>query len=361
MSSLNSRIQAFHQLGEYLRLLCNNHFKAVDLNLLPFETNDSFAQLQDRLIEYLENSIHYNAWFTIDNVKFAISEWSKLLKSSHLRNWLDSYQIPDQMNPKTIGVVMAGNIPMVGFHDYLSVLMSGHQLLAKLSSDDNHLIPLLNEILGAIDADLAQEAQFTQNQLKNFDAIIATGSNNTARYFEYYFGKHPHIIRKNRNGVAVLTGEESDEELKELGKDIFTYFGLGCRNVSKLFVPKNYEFRKLFESLEHFKNMQDHTKYYNNYEYQKAIYLVNKTSHKDNEFALIKEDFNYASPIGVVYFEKYEDINLLKTRLDIDQEQIQCIVGFDFLSFGSTQKPNLNDYADGVDTIEFLLSLNKQN
>lgn len=358
MSSLSSRIQAFHQLGEYLRLLISKHLKAVELSSLTFEANDDFVIVQDRLIDYLDNSKYYNAWFTKENIEFAWNEWAELLTDHQLKNWLDSYQIPDQENPKTIGVVMAGNIPMVGFHDYLSVLLSGHQLLAKLSSDDNKLIPLLNEILSFIDPDLAQKAQFTQGQIKNFDAIIATGSNNTARYFEYYFGKYPHIIRKNRNGVAVVKGEETEEELKELGKDIFTYFGLGCRNVSKLFVPKNYEFRKLFESLEHFKEVQNHTKYYNNYEYQKAIYLVNKTSHRDNGFALFKEDLSYASPIGVVYFEEYEDLNLLKERFKMDQEQIQCIVGPEFLDFGSTQKPNLNDYADGIDTIEFLLSLN---
>jgi len=358
MATLNSRIQSFHQLGEYLRALINNQFEIIEDSSLAFDTNKEFKILQGKLVDYIENSIYYNGWFTKENVEFALNEWAELLTEARLKEWLNSYKIPDRMESKTIGVVMAGNIPMVGFHDYLSVLLSGHQLLAKLSSDDNKLIPLLHEILGIIDTDLAQKAKFTQNQLKNFDAIIATGSNNTARYFEYYFGKHPHIIRKNRNGVAVVTGKESDKDLKELGKDIFTYFGLGCRNVSKLFVPKNYEFKKLFESLECFKDVQNHTKYFNNYEYQKAIYLVNKTSHRDNGFALFKEDYTYASPIGVVYFEEYEDLGLLKARLEMDQKQIQCVVGSEFLNFGRTQKPKLNEYADGVDTMEFLLNLN---
>lgn len=361
MSSLNSRIQAFHQLGEYLRLLSNKQFIALNTDEIPFSANDEFASLQESLIDYLENSIHYNGWFNRDSVLNALNEWAELLREVHLKEWTNKYEIPKQSKPKTIGLVMAGNIPMVGFHDYLSVLLSGHRLIAKLSSDDNKLIPLLNDILSYIDADLAQNAQFTQSQLKDFDAIIATGSNNTSRYFEYYFGRYPHIIRKNRNGIAVLSGEETDEDLTALGNDIFTYFGLGCRNVSKIFVPKNYEFRKLFESLEPYKHIQYLTKYFNNYEHQKAIYLVNKTAHRDNGFVLLKEDITYASPIGVLYFEEYENIDKLKDRLYRDKEQIQCIVGKNFLSFGSSQKPKLIDYADGVDTLEFLLKQDEQD
>lgn len=357
MSSLNSRIQAFHQLGEYLRLLVDHNYQGVSDSILPFNGNDHFKSLQAQLIDYLENSNHYNAWFTQENIRFSLNEWAELLKENQLQSWLYEYQITEQKKPKTIGVVMAGNIPMVGFHDYLSILLSGNKLIAKLSSGDNKLIPLLNEMLGFIDADLAQKAQFTHDQLINFDAIIATGSNNTSRYFEYYFGKHPHIIRKNRNGVAVLTGEETDQQLSELARDVFLYFGLGCRNVSKVFVPEKYEFNKMFESFETYNYLHNHAKYYNNYEYQKAIYLVNITRHRDNGFLLLKDDLAYSSPIGVLYFEEYADLENLKKKLHGDSDQIQCIVGDTFLDFGSTQKPRLDEYADGVDTMAFLSKL----
>jgi len=361
MASLNSRIQSFHLLGEYLRLLSQNHFVALEIDSLPFKADKDFHIIQNRLIDYLGNSIHYNGWFTRESVEFAIKEWAELLHESHLKEWLEQYQIPEIKESKTIGVVMAGNIPMVGFHDYLSVLLTGHQLLAKLSSDDNKLIPLLNEILNVIDDKLAQKAQFTQDYLKDFDAIIATGSNNTSRYFDYYFGKYPHIIRKNRNGVAVLTGEETEDDLISLGKDIFTYFGLGCRNVSKIFIPEQYEFKKMFQAFESYKTVQNHNKYFNNYEYQKAIYLVNKTIHRDNGFVLFKEDNAYASPISVVFFEEYIDFEQLQKRLEMEQDQIQCVVGKSYLNLGSTQKPRLGDYADGIDTIIFLLNLNNNH
>lgn len=357
MPFLNSSIQSFHQLGAYLRLLLKNQFKTLDIDKIPFDVGDSFNLIQNQLVDYIENSHHYNAWFTQESIHFALKEWASLLTVSQLEEWIKPYSIDEDKNPKTIGVVMAGNIPMVGFHDYLCVLLSGHNLLAKLSSDDNKLIPILNDILLHIDEELAQKARFTNDQLSGFDAVIATGSNNTSRYFEYYFEKYPHIIRKNRNGVAVLKGEESEQELFELANDIFSYFGLGCRNVSKIFVPKNYEFRKMFECFESYNQLQNHSKYYNNYEYQKTIYLVNKTLHRDNGFALFKEDHSYASPIGVIYYEEYDDINDLKTRLEMDSGQIQCSIGKDYLNFGSSQKPKLNDYADGVDTLEFLINL----
>ncbi len=358
MSNISKRIQSFHLLGEYLRLLINHDFKAISKENIPFETTEAFDLVQKNLIEYLENSKHYNAWFTKENVELALKEWALLLNERDLNIWLQPYQLDKEAPLKTIGIVMAGNIPMVGFHDYLCVLISGNKLQAKLSSDDSKLIPMLHQILGTIDQSLKNNGEFRSHHLKDVDAIIATGSNNTSRYFEYYFGKYPHIIRKNRNGVAVLTGDESEADLFGLAEDFFRYYGLGCRNVSKIFVPKNYEFKPLFKALDTFKDLHNHFKYFNNYEYQKANYLVNKTMHRDNGFALFKEDTAYASPIGVIYFEEYEDRQLLSQRIERDKEHIQCIVGESYLPFGSTQKPNLKDYADGIDTLNFIQSLN---
>jgi hypothetical protein len=359
MTDISKRIQSFHLLGEYLRRLVNNDFKAIPKENIPFETSGAFDLVQNNLIEYIENSKHYNPWFTKENVEYALKEWALILNEKYLEEWLQPYQILDNKSSVTIGIVMAGNIPMVGFHDYLCVLISGNKLQAKLSSDDHKLMPILHEILGMISNELYESVEFTNQQLKGFDAIIATGSNNTSRYFEYYFGTYPNIIRRNRNGVAILSGNESEEDLKALADDFFRYFGLGCRNVSKIFVPPNYLFKPLFQALESYQDLQYHSKYFNNYEYQKANYLVNKTMHRDNGFCLFKEDQTYASPIGVIYYEEYEDIQLLSQRLDKEKTQIQCIVGPNDLPFGSSQKPGLNDYADGVDTLKFIKSLRK--
>lgn len=252
---------------------------------------------------------------------------------------------------------MAGNLPLVGFHDYLSILISGHQVLAKLSSDDAVMLPILHKMLSVFEPEMADRAIFTQGQLKGFDAIIATGSDNTARYFEYYFGKYPNIIRKNRSGIAILNGKESDKKLKRLSVDITAYFGLGCRSVSKLYVPRNYEFKRLFEILEENVHLSLHHKLFNNYEYNKAIYLVNSEKHFDIGFLLFKEDTAMSSPISVIYYEEYSDLKILKENLALRNNEIQCVIGDGDIPFGQSQHPNLNDYADGVDTIAFLKSL----
>ena len=355
---METRINAFHKLGSYLRAFLNNDGRAIAEDQLAQWTDQytSFNKLQDKLVDYIEFSNHYNAWFTRDNVLFALNDWADALTNKKLHNWLDDYQLGDINKPKTIGVVMAGNLPMVGFHDYLSVLMSGHYLQAKLSSDDAVLIPLLHEMLSLLEPSLAQAASFTKDQLKNFDAIIATGSNNTSRYFEYYFGKYPHIIRKNRSGVAILNGDESKEQLCHLAVDLTAYFGLGCRSVSKLYIPKDYEFKALFKCLDSFDKLAQHHKYFNNYEYNKAIYLVNRVPHRDTGFMLFKEDSALSSPISVVYFEEYANIDHLEKTLNSRKNEIQCILdsGKHHIPFGQSQHPQLSDYADGVDTIAFL-------
>ena len=299
----------------------------------------------------------HNGWYTPENVYFSIQSWAKALTEENLNKWLSAYNIQSK-ETKNVGLILAGNIPLVGFHDFLSVLISGNKVLIKTSSNDQHLLPFLANYLIVIEPEFAKKITFVEGKLENFDAVIATGSNNTARYFEYYFKNTPSIIRKNRNSVAVLNGKETKEQLLGLGEDIFRYFGLGCRNVSKLFVPKGYSFEAFFKAIYEYKDVIYYEKYSNNYDYNKAVFLMSNFKLLDNEFLTLKEDTSYASPISSVFYEYYEDIDDLKTRLANEAEQIQCIVSNNLVSksipFGQTQQPKLWDYADNVDTIAFL-------
>lgn len=351
--SLEKRINAFVELGSFLTQFSSKH-QVVKLKKL----NNQFFSDFDIL---MNNQKPFNGWFTPDNVAFAVESVAKMLKKEDLNQWLSNYTIHDHTKPKRVGVVMAGNIPLVGFHDFLTVLITGNVLVAKTSKEDNLLIKKIAEILIAIEPDFKNNIVFT-DKLENFDAVIATGSNNTARYFEYYFGKYPNIIRKNRNSVAVLTGNETATDLVNLGKDIFQYFGLGCRNVSKLYVPKDYSFNLFFESiLTDYQDVVNNNKYANNYDYNKAVFLMSNFQILDNEFMTIKEDSSYSSPISSVFYEFYENLEDVKTRLQNDADQIQCIVSNDLIpnsvAFGQTQQPKLWDYADNVDTLAFLISL----
>lgn len=308
-------------------------------------------------LDLIELSQSHNRWFTQEQVYFAISQWAEALTEENLDNWFSGYNLED-VQPKTVGLILAGNIPLVGFHDFLSVLVAGHSVLVKLSSNDKYLLPFLAKYLITAEPQLAARITFTEGKLEGFDAVIATGSNNTARYFEYYFKDKPSIIRKSRNSVAVLTGNETTEELTALGEDIFRYFGLGCRNVSKLFVPKDYDFTAFFEAIFTYSDIIHYEKYANNYDYNKAVFLMSNFKLLDNGFLTIKEDASHASPISSVFYEYYEDIDAIKQKLDAEHEQIQCIVGSGYphssIPFGQTQKPDLLDYADNVDTILFL-------
>jgi len=256
---------------------------------------------------------------------------------------------------------MAGNIPLVGFHDFLCALMCGHKIIVKQSSNDKHLLPFLVHYLYKVAPALKNTISFLEQKLEGFDAVIATGSDNTARYFEYYFKDKPSIIRKNRNSLAILTGKESKEDLLQLSNDIFQYYGLGCRSVSKLFVPKNYNFDAFFEAMYHWHPIINGTKYANNYDYNKAVYLMSEFKMLENGFLMIKQDTSYASPIASLFYEHYESLDNLFTKLDKDSDKIQCIVSDKLsdkhLAFGSTQTPKLDDYADGIDTVDFLLKI----
>ena len=302
-----------------------------------------------------------NSWFTRANVIFAFKSWSEALSKSNVQQWLSQYQIPQTTSPKKILIIMAGNLPLVGFHDLLCVLVAGHKAIVKLSSDDRVLLPYLITQIRTFAPEWAEAVAFTDDKVTEYDAVIATGSDNTARYFEYYFGKKPHIIRKNRHSVAVLTGEETPEELQDLGKDIFLYYGLGCRSVSKLFVPQGYDFDLLFQAIYPYKDIIEEQKYANNYDYNKAVYLMSLYKLLENGFLLLKEDEHYGSPIATLFYEYYTNKEALKKKLATDREKIQCVVGHNFIDgeipFGQTQTPKLWDYADGVNTLTFLLNL----
>ncbi len=303
-----------------------------------------------------------NPWFTEDNVEYAINVWAEQLKYEKITDWVKSYpNIEQKKDIKKIAVITAGNLPLVEFHDFLSVLIAGHSFYGKLSSKNNRLLPSVAKLLTKAEPAFAEYIKFEEDNIENFDAVIATGSNNSARYFEHYFGKYPHIIRKNRNSVAVLSGKETNEELKLLADDIFLYFGLGCRNVSKLFIPADFELNRIFANVLHKQAVINHNKYANNYDYNRAVYLMNQEKFLDNGFMLMKESNNFSSPISVIYYERYENLNDVKNILKLNTENLQCVVsrsGFidNCVPFGESQKPTLSDYADQIDTLEFLLN-----
>lgn len=347
--NLEERTNAFIQLGKVL-----NNFSEpkqwIDFSCgLTKEEYDHFNSI-------ILKSKTLNGWFTENNVRKAISGIVSMLKEKEMNTWLRNYSIESKASKK-VGIIMAGNIPMVGFHDFLCVLISGHSCLAKLSSEDNILLPAVARLLCIIQPNFSSKIQFI-NQLKDFDAVIATGSDNSARYFETYFGKYPHLIRKNRTSVAVFDGTETEEELTAFAEDVFLYFGKGCRNVTKILLPKGFDLDKLFNAFYPFKEIVNHNKYANNYDYNKAIYLMNQIELIENGFILLKEDQSLHSPLSVLnyhYFEKFEEV---KSYLNENKEAIQCVVGQEYLPFGKAQCPGVADYADGVDTLEFLISLN---
>ena len=348
MAPDTNTIKAFVKLGEFLTDFCDVYY-------------DNHQNINKELKEVVVASGHQNGWFTEDNVLFALQQWGNLLTEKNIMDWMSHYKFNSDAEPKSIGIVMAGNIPLVGFHDFLCVLLSGHNVLAKQSSNDKLLLPYLVRFLIAQEPSLSDKINFVDDKLKDFDAVIATGSNNTSRYFEYYFGKKPNIIRKNRNSVAILTGNESPEELNALGEDIFRYYGLGCRNVSKIFVPKDYNFDVLFKALYPYKDIINQHKYANNYDYNKAVYLMSEFNILDNGFLILKEDEALASPISALFYSYFEEESELLAQLEEMDEHIQCVVSkgiqVHHIGFGETQKPSLKDYADGIDTMEFLLQL----
>jgi hypothetical protein len=343
---LEERIKSFALLGEILRNSLNGGF------MTKFETGPDLSLLKT----LIDNQYKHNPWFTPENVKRAITAIAEELTEDNLIKWTNAYPgLKEQKNPLRVGVLMAGNIPLVGFHDFLSVLITGNNLMVKTSSKDFELINYISNILCDIKPEFRKRIEFTEATLTNFDAIIATGNDNSSRYFDYYFGKYPNIIRKNRNSIAIIEGDETDDELEGLGTDVFSYFGLGCRNVSKIYVPAGYDPAALLTHWKNFSEVIGHSKYANNYDFNKAVYLVNKEAFHDSGFVLLKEETKISSPVSVLYYEYYESQYAVKQQAELLKEKIQCVIGKHNIPFGKAQWPHPWDYADGIDTIEFLL------
>lgn len=338
--TVQQRIAAFHQLG---LLLAN--------------------QESPEIKQLIEDAGQKNTWFTPENVSRTLRAWSQLLKEDKLTDWLSPYPFGADLE-RRVGLVFAGNIPLVGFHDFLAVLLAGFQAKIKLSSQDQVLNQFIVQKLIEIEPRFSERIHLV-DRLENFDLVIATGSDNTARYFDYYFGKYPNIIRKNRNSVAILDGSESSEQLQALGKDIFSYYGLGCRNVSKLFLPKGYDVAQFFEGIAGYEFIREHHKYVNNYDFNKSIYLINGDVHFDNGFLLLKPAGGLASPLAVLYYEEYDSTAELTELISDSRNDIQCVVAqknervtdqshLPVVDFGQSQYPDLDDYADSINTLEFL-------
>lgn len=302
-----------------------------------------------------------NPWFDQEMSRKALSAFLPWLRKETLEEWLQQYPLPKDHQAR-VGIIMAGNIPAVGFHDVLCVLASGHHAVLKFASDDSVLIPFLLDLLYQINPAWQSRVSLVEQKLPDTDALIATGSNNSSRYFEYYFRNKPSLIRKSRSSVAVLKGDENSTWLQTLGEDIFSFYGMGCRSVSKVFVPRDYDFTPFFEAIFPYSHVTANRRYLNNYEYYRAYYLMNLEPLLDNHFLLLKRDEGFASPPSVLYFETYNDLSEVKQKINLHREQIQCVVGDaalveGALMPGTTQQPRIYDYADGVDTMAFLCSL----
>lgn len=343
---LADRIKAFAKLGEFIL------------------SRDASIQTQ-KFWQTIDTAHLTNQWVSPEFCEMAITSIAQhWLKQDKLEEWAALYpaQTLTPSISRRIGVVMAGNVPFVGLHDMLCVLVAGHHFVGKVSSKDAGLMQAIIDLLLAIEPRFSNFISLSESRLENFDAVIATGSDNTSRYFEYYFGKYPNIIRKNRHSIAVLSGNETIEEQHHLATDIFAYYGLGCRNVSKILVPKDYNLAALLNHFDGYKHLKNHNKYANNYEYHRAMYLMNMVEHLDTGFALIKPDENLGSPVGVIYYQHYSNLDGIFNYIDTHKEQLQCIVSTiegipNSIPFGQAQNPLLTDYADGIDTIEFLANL----
>ena len=354
---IEERISAFHTLGKYLK-------EYVGLQTGDFLSQSTEADIFSDLDDAVKQAEIENPWFTRENILIALNSISGSLERPRIEHFIQPYgeRLVNQKPPRTIGVVMAGNIPVVGFHDFFCILMAGHHFQGKLSSGDFRLLPAIAEILIRICPEFNTLVSFTDNRLHDFDSVIATGSNNSYRYFEYYFEKYPHILRKNRNGIAILTGRETREELSGLADDIFMFFGKGCRSISKLFLPRGYDFQLFQEPFSRYSHFFNHHKYRNNYDYYKTICIIDKIPFIDFGHILLVERMDITSPVSVLNYEFYDDLAYVTGKLPGMADQVQCIICHDekvisSIKPGKAQFPELWDYADGVDTMEFLLNL----
>jgi hypothetical protein len=351
--SLSARIAPFIQLGHALRSFAvktpwpGHGCGLTELEYAAFDTAVRTARAK-------------NGWYTEEHVRHAAMGISRMLEEGAVTQWLAEYpQLGSTRKSHTVGIIMAGNIPFVGFHDLLCVLLSGNRATVRTASDDAGLTPALLELLTRFAPDLAASVVLIPGKLGKVDAVIATGSDNTARYFEHYFGHLPRIVRRSRTSVALLDGTETDAELAALGEDVFRYFGLGCRNVGKLFIPQHFDLDRLFGALFPWKEIINHNKYANNYDYNKAVWLLDRVPIIENGFLILKEDHALSSPVASLYYERYADRSAVETRLKEEEQRLQCIIGHGHLPFGEGQFPGPGDYADKVDTLKFLIQLDQ--
>lgn len=347
MLKFEDRLNSWKNLGDRLKKFADSGDEYPD-------------QWSEEMARIVNRAVHHNGWFEKEQVMHAISAWANALSEKSLSLWMSRY--PETAfhpeSPRSVGIVMAGNVPLVGLHDLLCVSLSGHRAMIKLSSDDNQIIPHLLKGLG----EAADSIQVVE-RLNGMEAVIATGSDNTARYFEHYFGKYPHIIRKNRKSIAVLDGSEDEATIQKLGEDVFRYFGLGCRSVSKLYLPGDFDLDRLFGAWLPFQDVVLNTKYAHNYDYHRAILLLDRKEFLENGFVVLRQHSSLSTPVSIVHYERYDSMEELKRELKTDRDRLQCVVGnindagLPVVPFGKTQAPALWDYADGVDTLNFLSAL----
>ena len=343
--SLNQRIQVLADLGEMIRF---------ELNSSPY--NEAFENLLNKVN-------HSNPWFTIESIIQSLSSWSILLENNHLNQFISGYetQLFEKNNDKVVLLILAGNIPLVGMHDVVCSFLSGSKSMIKVSSKDALLIKYLIEQIGKINPVASKYFEISEAKAQGFTHVIATGSNNSARYFDHYFSKFPNIIRKNRSSLAIITQETTDTELEYLANDVFQYFGLGCRNVTQLWVPRSFDFDRLKSAFKAYAMIINHNKYVNNYDYHKAIALMNGDPFIDFEFILLQNKPMLKSPLGVLHYNFYENVTEVDSYIQEHRADIQCVVSsestsFNEVNFGQTQQPKLWDFADQIDTLQFLLS-----
>ena len=345
--NLNNRITLFVKLGRFFSDYINNNLESSERNKFDKAINES---------------ILHNSFFSKKNILKSLLSWSNVLTKKSIDDFLSNYLIKNKKREKKIAIIMAGNIPLVGFHDFFCVIISGNFAVIKLSSKDSYLFKFILSFLVKENPDFDTKFDVVESKLEIFDAVIATGNNISANQFELYFKKYPKIIRRNRHSIAILNGNETKKEIELLANDIFYYYGLGCRNVSKIFIPNNYNLDILFKSFVLWDEVINKNSYANNYNYYRAIYLLNKEVFFDNGFVLLKESEKIGSPVGTIYFEYYKSDNQIKEMIKKNNEKIQCIVSNNnypkTIKFGETQMPNLNDFADDIDTFNFLLKLN---
>jgi len=337
-------IDGLVQLGEIMRSAAKEEHFQIHWKISPVQ--------YERLQSVINRQFHLNGWFTKDSVQQSLEAHGEMLERSVLEQFVADYEFASE--PKKVAVIMAGNLPLVGFHDFMCVLLAGHRIMAKLSSDDQTLLPELTAILESIDARFSERITIVKDILKGMNAVIATGSDNTLKYFEEYFGKYPHIFRRNRTSVAVLEGTETKEEIHELGKDIFQYFGLGCRNVSHILLPEGFDLARFFEGIFAYGEIIHHHKYANNYDYNRAVHLLNQIPVLENGFLLLKESKELHSALAMLHYHFYASPLEVEQYLTEHRENIQVIIGKDFVPFGKAQTPEITDFADNVDTMLFL-------